>query len=85
MLQNNSDGFLCGLYSEEQEYVINGVRYIVESRFESYKDNTTTITDRFGKVITSDFTQLPINESADKISPEYVSGCIASSDAGKED
>ncbi len=86
MIQKNSNSFLCGLYGGEQEYVINGVRYIVESRFESYKDkNITTINDRFSKVITGDFAELPIEKTADTIESEYISGCIASADARRED
>ena len=85
--ENCADQFLCGLAQGEHEYFINGVKYVATSRFEPYKNKiNTTINERFGKAIISDFTPLTKQLQENKIAEEYVcSGCIASDDAGKED
>ena len=73
--------FICGLAQQENEYVINGVKYIVGSSFRTAKTQSNpSITDRFKRIITSDFVDLTSVQSSDKIKAEYV--CSA---AGKED
>ena len=48
--------FICALAQQENEYVINGVKYIVGSSFQTTKvGNHPTITDRFKRIVTSDF------------------------------
>ena len=65
----------------EQEYTVNGVRYIVGSSFQSCKVPTsTTIHDRFKRIVSSNTVPLSIEASDDKMAAEYV--C---STAGKED
>ena len=65
----------------EQEYTVNGVRYIVSSSFQSTKilDNPS-IADRFKRIVTSDVVPLSIEETDVTMESEYV--C---STAGKED
>ncbi|MEE1321768.1 MAG: hypothetical protein UHM85_09620 [Acutalibacteraceae bacterium] len=67
---------------EPEEYVINGVKYIVESRFApiKIKDTEPTLKERFAKTITSDFVCLTENTDTDILDTNYV--C---STAGKED
>ena len=65
----------------EQEYTVNGVRYIVDSCFQTTKiaDNPS-IADRFKRIVTSDVVPLAIEETDATMESEYV--C---STAGKED
>ena len=72
---------ICGLAQQENEYVINGVKYIVGSSFMTSKiRNHPTITDRFKRIVTSDFVPLTDESPPSKMAVEYV--C---STAGKED
>ena len=65
----------------EQEYAVNGVRYIVGSCFQSSKVPTsTTIHDRFKRIVSGDTVPLPVESADDTMVVEYV--C---STAGKED
>ena len=60
------------------EYVINGVRYIVSTRFS--KTENKTIKEKLSDFIGSDFAHLTTTEDKNTIQAEYV--C---STAGKED
>ncbi len=70
-----------GKFAEETEYVINGVRYIVSSKF---KQNETSfefknsIKDRTKKYLGSDFSELNYDDECDKINSVNTT-------AGKED
>ena len=65
----------------EQEYTVNGVRYIVGASFQSSKVPTsTTIHDRFKRIVSGDTVPLPFESTDDTMESEYV--C---STAGKED
>ena len=65
----------------EQEYTVNGVRYIVGSSFQSSKVPTsTTIHDRFKRIVSSDTIPLSVEDTDDTMAAEYV--C---STAGKEE
>ena len=65
----------------EQEYTVNGVRYVVASSFQSNKVPTsTTIHDRFKRIVSGDTVPLPVESTDDTMAEEYV--C---STAGKED
>ena len=65
----------------EQEYAVNGVRYIVGSCFQTSKiaDNPS-IADRFKRIVTSDVIPLSVENADATMESEYV--C---STAGKED
>ena len=64
-----------------QEYTVNGVRYIVASSFQSSKVPTsTTIHDRFKRIVSGDTIPLSVESTDDTMAAEYV--C---STAGKED
>ena len=78
MRKSKIDGWVCGLGQRKVEYKLGNVKYIVESRFEPF-DSETTIKDRFGKTITSDFIPLTGISEPCKMEAEYV--CSA---AGKE-
>ena len=65
----------------EQEYTVNGVRYIVGSCFQSCKmPASTTINDRFKRIVSGDTVPLSAGSMDDTMAAEYV--C---STAGKED
>ena len=76
--------FIVGFGTAPQEYVINGVRYVVESRFQKsdYKkpNKNILLNNRIGSYLTSDFADLPSIGASNIISTEY--DCTA---AGKED
>ena len=60
------------------EYVVNGVRYIVSTRFS--KTESKTMKEKLSEFIGSDFAHLTTDEDKNTIQAEYV--C---STAGKED
>ena len=65
----------------EQEYTVNGVRYIVGSCFPSCKEPTsTTIHDRFKRIVSGSSVPLPVESTDDTMAAEYVG-----STAGKEE
>ena len=64
------------------EYIVNGVRYTVESRFVPYdiKNKQTTFHDKIKRIIRSDFIPLTVNTDEDILETNNV--CLT---AGKED
>ena len=65
----------------EQEYTVNGVRYIVGSCFQSSKmPSSTTINDRFKRIVAGNTVPLSIESMDGTMAAEYV--C---STAGKEE
>ena len=65
----------------EQDYTVNGVRYIVGSSFQSSKVPTsTTIQDRFKRIVSGSSVPLSAGSMDDTMAAEYV--C---STAGKEE
>ena len=65
----------------EQEYTFNGVRYIVGASFQSCKVPTsTTIYDRFKRIVAGNTVPLSVASTDDTMAAEYV--C---STAGKEE
>ncbi len=64
--------------ADANEYVINGVRYIVSTCFS--KTENKTMKEKLSEYIGSDFAQLTTTEDENTIQAEYV--C---STAGKED
>ncbi len=78
-------GFIIGVAIGEREYTINGVKYVVEARYQP-RQTQTNIADRIKKFITSDFAHLSVGANDDIIEAENVcSGCEAFDDARKED
>ena len=57
----------------EQEYMVNGVRYIVGSSFQSSKIPTsTTIHDRFKRIVSGSSVPLSVESTDDTMAAEYV-------------
>lgn len=81
---DNLNKYLQSLAHGVQEYVINGVRYTVESRYDP-KFEHATIGDRLKKSISSDYIRLPVDANDGIITAEYVcSDCDVSIDTRKE-
>ena len=72
--------FYRDIFSQEQEYRVGQVRYIVESHFCPFPDpEQKTMRDRVERLLTSDFTDLTVFEASDTMEAENV--CSV---AGKE-
>ena len=57
----------------EQEYTVNGVRYIVGSCFQSSKlPSSTTINDQFKRIVDGNTVPLSIECTDDRMAAEYV-------------
>lgn len=76
--------FIVGFGGSPKKYTVNGVKYVVVSRFQKpdYKklSKNTLLNDRIGNYITSDFADLPSVNTNNIINAEY--DCTA---AGKEE
>ena len=76
--------FIVGFGADDHIYTVNGVRYVVQSRYTPVNfrnpEQNTRINSRIEKYLTSDFAELPIMKSDGNIDCEYV--YLA---AGKED
>ncbi len=78
MISNTRAEFKLNKDDDANEYVINGVRYIVSTRFTETENKT--MKEKLSEFIGSDFAHLTTNEDENTIQAEYV--C---STAGKED
>ena len=78
---NRNMRIFVGLGSQEREYTINGVKYIVSSSFQksNYKEDTT-IMNRFKRLTVNEPIPLQEKESSDTMGAEYVCSTV-----GKED
>ena len=70
-----------GLGSQEREYTVNGVKYIVSSAFQKpdFKEDTT-IMNRFKRLTVNEPIPLQEEKSSDTMDAEYVCSTV-----GKED
>ena len=65
----------------EQEYTVNGVRYVVGSSFQSSKvASSTTIHDRFKRIVSGDTVPLSLGSVDATMAAEYVCSTV-----GKEE
>ena len=69
---------LLMLSEDEKEYIINGIKYYVSSRYSTDK-NGDTFKNKIEKYLGSDFTHLSPATNNDRINNEYI--CLT---AGKE-
>ena len=73
--------FYRDIFSQEQEYRVGQVRYIVESHFSPFPEpEQKTMRDRVEKLLTGDFVDLTLFETPDTIEAENVCSVV-----GKED
>ena len=80
------DRYIVGLCPDTNEYVVNGVRYIVERRYEPldlrHMSQNTRIDHRLPNYLNGDFAELTLLPSSGTMKAESVrSGCNASDDA----
>ena len=70
-----SNNWIVGFGSAPREYVINGVRYVVESRFQKpnhkNKSENTLLKDCIENYLTSDFADLPSDNKDNIMTTEY--------------
>ena len=78
LLLYNTRAELLMLSEDEKEYIINGIRYFVSSRYLTDK-KSDTFENKIEKYIGSDFTHLSPTINNDTINKEYI--CLT---AGKE-
>ena len=71
--------FIVGLAPKENEYVINGVRYIVSSRYEPPKSKET-FTAIIEKFIGSDFADLTNTDDINTLEDDYVCSTVGQED-----
>ena len=76
--------FIVPLGNQPDEYVINGVRYVVSSKYQKpdFKDlkQNTVLNDCVENYLTSDFADLTVENASSKMIAEYVCSAV-----GKED
>ena len=77
----NDNKFFIGIGDGEHEYTVNGVKYIVSSRFKplDFKNIKDTLTDTIEKYIKNDLADLTDLDKGSTMNTECVST------AGKED
>ena len=63
---------LHGIFDREQEYTVNGVRYIVETKFQPLTEPVATLNSRMERIIKNDIAHLTISEASGTIEEEYV-------------
>ena len=82
MKKPNNIAIIKSVSCGANEYVVNGVRYTVESRFVPYdiKSKQATFHDKIKRIIRSDFIPLTVNTDEDILESNNV--CLT---AGKED
>ena len=83
MKKNSIDHWIVGIGPEDHCYTINGVKYVVSSRYAPTKIRgkwEPTLSNRIASFIGSGFANLTISEQTNMISEEYA--CSA---AGEED
>ena len=70
-----SNNWIVGFGSAPREYIINGVKYVVESRFQNpnhkSKSENTLLKDRIENYLTSDFADLPSDDKNSIMNTEY--------------
>ena len=80
--ESEKQSFIMGLYADDREYVINGVKYVVSSRFKKFdlKKCGPNLREKMENVIVSDFAPLTIEGLKDTMADEYTCSAV-----GKED
>ena len=71
--------FFVGFGVEQNDYVINGVRYCVTSKFMPPETNVT-LTDKVEHYLDSDFADLTDITTIDKLTDDYVCSTVRKED-----
>lgn len=74
--------FIVGLGADDHEYSVNGVRYVVSSRFQKSfeKPKNPMMSERINDYLSGDFAELTVGEHSSTMMTEYVCSTV-----GKED
>lgn len=74
--------FIVGFGADEHEYSINGVRYVVSSRFQKpfEKPKNPMMSERINGYLSGDFAELTVGEQCSTMAEEYMCSTV-----GKED
>lgn len=74
--------FIVGLGADDHEYSVNGVRYIVSSRFQKpfEKPKNPMMSEMINDYLSGDFADLTVNSDSDTMTEEYVCSTV-----GKEE
>ena len=73
MRDKKNNRWLIGLAPQESRYLVNGVTYIVSSRFETVGKETHTLRSRFERLIKNNSADLSKESQGDIITAECVS------------
>lgn len=70
--------FIVGLEADDHEYSVNGVRYVVSSRFQKpfEKPKNLMMSERVNHYLSSDFAELTVGEHSSTMMTEYVCSTV---------
>lgn len=74
--------FIVGLGTDEHEYRVNGVRYIVSSHFQKpfKKPKNPMMSERVNHYLSGDFAELTVGEHSSTMMTEYVCSTVGEED-----
>ena len=78
--EKNENAWIVDMMPGESRYKVNGVRYIVSSRFEAQSRDAHTLRSRFERLISNNSADLSTEKDGDIITAEYVSAANPISD-----
>ena len=70
--------FIVGLGADDHEYSVNGVRYVVSSRFQKpfEKPKNPMMSERVNHYLSGDFAELTVNKHYSTMAEEYVCSTV---------
>ena len=70
--------FIVGLEAGDHEYSVNGMRYVVSSRFQKpfEKPKNPMMSERINNYLSGDFAELTVNEHYSTMAEEYVCSTV---------
>lgn len=74
--------FIVGLGADDHEYSVNGVRYVVSSRFQKPfdKPKNPMMSEQISDYLSGDFAELTVPASSDTMAEEYVCSTVGEED-----
>lgn len=70
--------FIVGLGADDHEYSVNGVKYVVSSRFQKpfEKPKNPMMSERINDYLSGDFADLTVPPNDDRMAEEYVCSTV---------
>ena len=70
--------FIVGLGADDHEYSVNGVRYVISSRFQKpfEKPLNPMMSERVNHYLSGDFAELTVGEHSSTMMTEYVCSTV---------